>query len=257
MKSYIILIAAVFYSSVSMAQVDVKVTADGNMGIGTETPGSTKLVIRNTGDGVSLLKLESDVPWEFYQTGIGNQATTILGFRPLNNNRKFSIQASDYSEIATFYASTEVNKSWIRLLPNSGRVSIGSTSAYTGLPTWGSVDLSVEGIVMADSYYGDDKGNWPDYVFEASYELPDLSDVEKFIKNEGHLPDVPSAADVKKDGINIVETEVLLLKKVEELTLYMIELKKENAEIKEQLEELKGRKRRKTEKYLLRNKNNN
>lgn len=244
MRSYIILIATIFYSSISYAQVDVKVTADGNMGIGTETPGGTKLVVRKTGDGASLLKLESDVPWEFYQTGIGNQYTTTLGFRPLFNNRRFSIQASDYSEIATFYASTEEDKSWIRLLPNSGRVSIGSTSTFNSGSLWSSVDFSVEGAVVAGSYYGQYNGNWPDYVFEESYNLRDLSDVEEFIRNEGHLPDVPSEADVKKNGIDILETEVVLLKKVEELTLYVIELKKENEGIKNQLKELEGKKRR-------------
>jgi len=62
----------------------------------------------------------------------------------------------------------------------------------------------------------------PDYVFERDYKLPSLKEVEKQITTHKHLPDMPSAADMKKNGIDLTEMNMKLLKKVEELTLYVI-----------------------------------
>ncbi|MFT3908296.1 MAG: hypothetical protein QM737_02635 [Ferruginibacter sp.] len=67
---------------------------------------------------------------------------------------------------------------------------------------------------------------WPDYVFEPGYKLPDLKDVEQFIKAYKHLPNVPSAQTIEKEGADVGETQKALLQKVEELTLYIIELNK-------------------------------
>jgi hypothetical protein len=73
---------------------------------------------------------------------------------------------------------------------------------------------------------------WFDHVFEKSYNLIPLSQVESFILKNKHLPEMPSAKDVEANGINVGQMDGLLLKKIEELTLYMIEIKKENEEIK-------------------------
>jgi len=68
---------------------------------------------------------------------------------------------------------------------------------------------------------------WPDYVFQKDYKLMPLNELEKFINAHKHLPNVPSVNDVKKDGVNLYEINKALLEKVEELSLYVIELKKE------------------------------
>jgi hypothetical protein len=78
-------------------------------------------------------------------------------------------------------------------------------------------------------------GNWSDYVFDKNYKLAPLSEVESYIKDNHHLPGVPSADDVVCDGIDMASMDATLLKKIEELTLYVLELKKENQEIKTQL----------------------
>ncbi|MEQ8245924.1 MAG: hypothetical protein RIB66_21095, partial [Fulvivirga sp.] len=67
----------------------------------------------------------------------------------------------------------------------------------------------------------------PDYVFEEDYPLSSLSEIESYIKANKHLPEVPSAAQMKEEGVNMVEMQMLLLKKVEELTLLLIEKDKE------------------------------
>lgn len=67
---------------------------------------------------------------------------------------------------------------------------------------------------------------WADYVFEPDYKLMPLTEVEQFIKQNGHLPEVPTTAQAIANGIELKEMNILLLKKVEELTLYSIELQK-------------------------------
>ena len=69
---------------------------------------------------------------------------------------------------------------------------------------------------------------WPDYVFRPDYALPALATVEAFIATHQHLPDVPSAADVAENGIELATMDATLLRKVEELTLHLIRLEKEN-----------------------------
>jgi len=72
---------------------------------------------------------------------------------------------------------------------------------------------------------------WPDYVLAKDYKLPTLSEVEQFIAENQHLPNVPSAAEVEADGINLGEMNVILLQKIEELTLYIIQMEKRLSEL--------------------------
>ena len=78
--------------------------------------------------------------------------------------------------------------------------------------------------------------NWADFVFENDYELPSLESVEKFIKDNKHLPDLPSAEEVLENGTNLGEIDAILLQKIEELTLYLIEINKENQKLRAQIE---------------------
>ena len=77
---------------------------------------------------------------------------------------------------------------------------------------------------------------WPDYVFEDGYDLKTLEEVEAHIAEHGHLPDVPSAKQIHADGVDVSEMNAVLLRKIEEMTLHMIEMRKEidglKAEIK-------------------------
>jgi hypothetical protein len=80
---------------------------------------------------------------------------------------------------------------------------------------------------------------WPDYVFHANYRLRPLPEVEQYIKQYQHLPEMPSAEDVEKNGLDVGDNQAALLKKVEELTLYMIEQQKEIAALKKEMEGIK------------------
>jgi hypothetical protein len=73
---------------------------------------------------------------------------------------------------------------------------------------------------------------WPDYVFNKDYKLPSLNELEQFIAQNQHLPNVPSAAEVEANGVELGEMNALLLQKVEELTLYILDLQKQINELK-------------------------
>jgi hypothetical protein len=111
----------------------------------------------------------------------------------------------------------------------TGNVGIGTSSPNERLTVNGTiygkevkVDLSVPG---------------PDYVFQKSYGLPTLEEVKAYVDANKHLPDVPCAEEMKKDGIKLAEMNMILLKKVEELTLYMMQQQKEIQDLKKTIDE--------------------
>lgn len=78
-------------------------------------------------------------------------------------------------------------------------------------------------------------GNFPDYVFNKNYALMSLEKLESYINEYNHLPNIPSAKEVEKNGANIGDLSKIQMEKIEELTLYIIELKKEIEQIKKQV----------------------
>lgn len=108
------------------------------------------------------------------------------------------------------------------LYVETGNIGIGTNSFVDGSETY---RLSVEGKMRAHAVkvYTD----WADFVFEENYDLPTLNQVENYINVNGHLMDIPSAKEVEENGIELGKMNKLLLQKIEELTLYVIDLKKE------------------------------
>jgi hypothetical protein len=80
---------------------------------------------------------------------------------------------------------------------------------------------------------------WPDYVFHPTYKLRPLKDLEEYIKKNSHLPEMPTATDVEKNGLDIGDNQAALLKKIEELTLYIIDINKKVDKLSEENEALK------------------
>jgi hypothetical protein len=83
------------------------------------------------------------------------------------------------------------------------------------------------------------ESGWADFVFKPDYQLKPLAEVEQFISTNGHLPEVPTAKEVEQNGVNIGEMNAKLLQKVEELTLYVIELNKANRRCNEKIKQLR------------------
>jgi hypothetical protein len=107
----------------------------------------------------------------------------------------------------------------------NGNIGIGTASP-------GSYKLAVEGMIGGRKIKVTQQATWADFVFQPDYELPSLRAVDNYIRDNKHLPGIPTAEEVRKDGLDLGEMNKLLLQKVEELTLYMIEMKKEIDQLK-------------------------
>ncbi|HTA82650.1 MAG TPA: hypothetical protein VK783_06955 [Bacteroidia bacterium] len=130
----------------------------------------------------------------------------------------------------------QVYSNTIMKISNTGKVVIGNPFAATGavttdnVTTPGSYTLYVAGGILTEQVRVAvaNSGSWADYVFANDYKLKPLNEVEQYLKENKHLPEVPSADEVKDKGIDVVTMDATLLKKIEELTLYVIELQKQN-----------------------------
>jgi hypothetical protein len=103
--------------------------------------------------------------------------------------------------------------------------------------------LQVRGKIRAQEVKVE-MANWSDFVFAKDYALPTLQETEKHIKEKGHLPGIPSAAEVEKNGIELGDMNKKLLQKIEELTLYLIEQKKQIETLNTKVENLQKNQKR-------------
>jgi len=106
------------------------------------------------------------------------------------------------------------------IITSAGRVGIGTTSPGVALDVVGTVRASTSIMVGGTTL------NVPDYVFEPDYQLMPLTELGSYVAKEKRLPDVPSAREIKEQGVNMSELQMQLLKKVEELTLYTLQQEK-------------------------------
>lgn len=110
---------------------------------------------------------------------------------------------------------------------NNGNIGIG-TSAPQYL-------LDVKGTIRATEVRVESIDKFADFVFEKGYQLPSLPEVNNYIRVNRHLPDIPSATEVKENGLSLVDMQVKLLQKIEELTLYVIEQDKKIKELEKRI----------------------
>ncbi|TXN36137.1 hypothetical protein FVB32_16395 [Flagellimonas hymeniacidonis] len=99
----------------------------------------------------------------------------------------------------------------------TGDVAVGTSTVPNGYR------MAIDGKLITEEVKVQLSGNWPDYVFAKDYDLSSLEDVQKHIKEKGHLPNIPSAKEAEANGIEIGEMNRLLIEKIEELTLYILE----------------------------------
>ncbi len=112
------------------------------------------------------------------------------------------------------------------------RVGIGTSDPESKLAVDGNIrakEIKVMEVIGA-----------PDYVFEADYKLRTLEATKAYIEENKHLPEIPSAAEMEVNGIDLGDMNMRLLKKIEELTLYMIEINKQVQELKAENQSLKA-----------------
>jgi len=190
----------------------------GNVGIGTSTPsndqGWEKVLDVKGNNNAKILVTTND---SSIKTGIFSHAGFGGGFLGTESNHNL--------HLVTGYIPK------LTILTN-GNVGIGTTNPVA--------KLTVEGNILASSIKVAVPGsaNWSDYVFAKEYQLQPLEEVEAFIKKNQHLPNVPSAAEMVKEGNDLGKTDAKLLEKIEELTLYVIEMKKTINSLNNKIQEL-------------------
>ena len=195
---------------------------DGRMGINYN--GSSYGRLLNLGGGVNFYDSNADFGGAIYPTD-----TTLVLASGTNSNEHLLLQpASNHGNIGL---GTYSPKSKLHV---NGSVAIGPTDM---VPATG-YKLSVAGKVICEEARVQIRSDWPDYVFEPTYKLTPLHELETILKNQKHLPNVPSAKEVKAEGFDLGSMNAKLLEKVEELTLYLIELKKENHSLTERVKAL-------------------
>jgi hypothetical protein len=102
-------------------------------------------------------------------------------------------------------------------------VGIGVTSG-TSIPA--GYLLAVDGKIISEELKVQLSGNWPDYVFNEKYKLLSFDELRKYIAINKHLPNIPRAAEVEKNGIEVGDMQKRMMEKIEELTLYVLELER-------------------------------
>ncbi len=221
---------------------------NGAMGLGTLTP-TTKLTIDAGGirDGILIMGdavgAYSDVQFKVKSTNGFATYTPVQWNISHRNDGFFSGTAGSstlefYSILqGTGYLAPLVFKNTGDVLLASPRNTIKSGNVGIGTVNTSLYKLAVEGTIGARKVVVT-QASWADYVFEKDYRLPTMQELEQFISKHKHLPGVPSAEEIEQNGIDLGDMQKIHMEKIEELTLYMIALKKENELLKKKLEKI-------------------
>lgn len=236
-----------YYDGLTNGTINFSVRADGqgyfagNIGIGTTTP-NAKLQVSGTfiagGNKGNLDPAGSSLPNSLANTGqmlIGWNRTAGQGETDFISN-----QGTGSTGGFMFYNhDNNNNETQLMQLLGNGQLLIGNTQGKQG-----SYLLAVAGSEVATSITVKTVSNWPDYIFHPNYTLLPLNDLKTYIDQNHHLPGIPTESEIHKSGLNLGEIDQALVKKVEELTLYLIskdnQLKEEETRNNEQEKQLKA-----------------
>ena len=141
----------------------------------------------------------------------------------------------------SYYYASQVQAYRVMKVKPSNQVQIGLYAPPAGSPHT-DYRLAVDGKLVAKSVFVTQApANWADFVFEPTYPLKPLPELEAYLKQNRHLPAIPSAAEVAKNGLNLGDINARLLQSLEELTLHVIELGKQNARLQADMAALAAR----------------
>lgn len=231
---------------------DLVITSTGDIGMGTSVPTEKLHVAGNIKTSGNISAVSSIVSESTVQGGalvtsgqlvtlgngtisgdlqtnsdlIINNVAAELKLKTSGADKGFVQLSGDNLRMGTY--SSNINGKFIvrvggsdRMIVDGTGVGIGTTTAAAGYL------LRLGGKMICEEVKVKLSGNWPDYVFNTDYKLKSLPDVEQFILANKHLPGIPSAKEIETNGIEVGDMQKKMMEKIEELTLYVIELHKQ------------------------------
>ena len=249
----------------------VRATATNSVVIGSGTSNSDTRSLINNKPNTMMIGFNSIYPTLFITSSSAYNTTGKIGIGNITNPRsKLHIKSDSNEDAGIILEPTTVSSTaFLQIYDEHHRISVlkgkGMSilsendninmnaknivmTAKVGINTTNSFTqgynytLAVSGGILTNEVFVKEVSEWHDYVFEDNYDLKSLSELESFINSNGHLPDIPSEEKVLNEGYNMIEMDGLLLKKIEELTLYTIELNKIIEQQKLIIESLKSSK---------------
>ena len=201
---------------------DAILMGPSNLGIGTHTPAEAVDVKRSEEAARFMLTAYtsngSEAP-QYIQRRARGSYSTPYRLQNGDNIGLFSFRGHNGGSFTGSKAAITVQaaEAWTS--------SANGTKIFFATTENGTTSLKTRMEITHDGHIkvGGTQLNVPDYVFEEDYELMSLEDLDAYVKEQHHLPDVPSEATIKAEGLNVTKTQMLLLKKIEELTLYTIQ----------------------------------
>jgi len=227
------------------------VVVNGNSSNTKVVMGSANVAALNYGTSYIGLNAQRDPAsgnWTRYSDGANNGGSIMFG--NVGGGISFSPMPSvNGSSDANFTDADVISHQALRVYwnttANRAQIIIGSQTQQYGGHTNAMVSISGDVVIgtndptnLGGSVYVTMQ-NWSDFVFDKNYKLMPLSEVEKYYNQSHHLPNVPSEKDIKENGNNLAQTDAILLQKIEELTLYMVQQQKEIEALKIELKNKK------------------
>ena len=233
---------------------------DGNVNIGTtssnsrlhvnSTSGQTAFTAQVNGSNKLTVNSNGSVSVGVATTGPTNGMHVNGNVNIGTTSSSSRLQVNSTSGQDAFIA--QVNGSNKLMVNSNGSVSVGSatTGPANGMYVSGSIGigttnvndykLAIAGKAIAEEVVVKLRTNWPDYVFEEDYNLKQLDEVKDYIKEYKHLPNIPTATEIEEKGISLGTINTILVEKIEELTLYLIEHQQVINELKEKVKDLEN-----------------
>lgn len=225
----------------STASSPALLTSGGFVGIGNSNPilgglvvdenaGAVRAMFGSNATGVAIEASNPGIAFNTYYGTNGRKFIAsgygaVMGLDPASG--LWGFYNTSTSGAAGGTASVNANM----VITKTGYIGMGTTSPGYRLDVCGTI-RSKEVLVQT---------GWCDYVFDKTYKLRSLNEVEEYINNNKHLPDVPSATEVEDKGVKVAQMDSILIKKVEELTLYVIDQNKQIQQLQQKLVQLENK----------------
>ncbi|HEX5153484.1 MAG TPA: hypothetical protein VFW07_18670 [Parafilimonas sp.] len=211
--------------------------SNGNVGVGTASPTSKLHVVGNQTLAGNLTFTAGTQSIQFANPGAGpapmmymfSSGTTNTSRMVIAHSPGFPTWGLQYSDNADQFDFLGAGTSRMAINLSNGNVGIGVPTPVYKLEVCGTIRAKEVRV----------ETGWCDYVFEKDYKLRSIDELEKFINDNKHLPGIAPASEVEKEGLKVAEMNKAMMEKIEELTLYVIQLSKDNKKLQEEIDALK------------------